>query len=61
MTGHIDQLRMLLPLIDPRHITKADYTALLALASAALNYRTSGGGASNARTVPESGLGESVA
>ena len=60
MTGHIDQLRMLLPLIDPRHITKADYTALLALASAALNYRTSGG-ASNARTVPESGLGESVA
>lgn len=41
---HVEQLRALLALINPHHLNRDDYVALLALARAIPHPTTSGGG-----------------
>ena len=46
MQHHVDQLRMLLTVVNPAHLGKADYLSLLSLARAIPAANTAGGGAS---------------
>lgn len=61
MQHHVDQLRMLLTVVNPAHLGKADYLALLSLARAIPAANTAGGGRVFQASRPESPFGETVA